>query len=145
MNLKYFRNEEGDYIIYRETNSQEPDNFIYSQSVYITFSILPKNSSTAIENFFDKNIPEIIQRNINELHLDSTKDLSTFTILANYENLDEENSLFKNRLDLKSIDNENTFYKFLFISNMELPLTKNSFLKNPELVIKSIFNTIFHK
>lgn len=142
MNLKYFKNNEGDYIIYRHSNCQYLDNYLYLQTIYTTFSLLPYDS-TNLETFFDKQIPIILDLELHKLHLD-INDILNIQILANYQNLDISNPIFTNNiLDLNSIDNTNNFFKFTFKNNFFLPLNKKTFFKNPGLFIKSAKNSLF--
>ena len=143
MGLKYFKDDIGNYIIFKKSNSQHNDNFIKSQLIFTTFALLPKNSSTDIENFLDKKIDEIILEDVKALNLTSPDDLQFISISANYVDLDKENTLFDDIIDLNDIDSENTFYRFTVFSDVEIPLTKKRLIKNPFLVVQSFFETIF--
>ena len=144
MNLKYFRNQDGDYIIFRHSTCQDIDNYIFSQSVYTTFSILPKNSSNHLEQFFDNQTQIIIDQELDRLHLNSINDLSNLRITANYQNLDIINPIFQNGvLELENIDNNSTFYKFTFNIDLYLPITKSSVSKNPIFFLKSLISSLF--
>lgn len=143
MGLKYFKDDIGNYIIFKKSNSQHNDNCIKSQLIFTTFALLPKNSSTDIENFLDKKIDEIISEDVKALNLTSPDDLQFISISANYVDLDKENTLFDDIIDLNDIDSENTFYRFTVFSDVEIPLTKKRLVKNPFLVVQSFFETIF--
>lgn len=145
MNLNYFKNQDGDYIIYRHPTCQYLDNCIFLQTIYTTFSILPKNDSNALEQLFENQIPIIMNQELDRLHLASIDDLLDIQILANFQNLDINNPIFQNQiLQLENIDNLHTFYKLTFKNNMYLPISKKNVLRNPGLFIKSLGNTIFN-
>ena len=145
MNLKYFKNNEGDYIIYRHSNCQYLDNYLYLQTIYTTFSLLPYDS-TNMETFFDKQIPIILDLELHKLHLD-INDILNIQILANYQNLDISNPIFTNNiLDLNSIDNTNNFFKtstiFHYLSN-EITITTTRF--NNYFIIKNQYCQYFRQ
>lgn len=143
MNLKYFKDENGNYIIYRKTNCQIPDNHILSNTIYTAVSILPKDSSTDIEQVFDNFATTFLQNEFPKMIPKNCQNSANLYITANYENLDSINPVYKeNFLKLEKIDNSYTFYKFIFICQLYIPITLHNIVQNPIFYLKYFLRSL---
>ncbi len=142
INLKYFKDNENNYIIYRTFTDNEPNKYIHSDCFMIRDAILPTNNSTAIESTFDKMAKECIKQQLVKFSNCKETDFSYIRVIGNYINLDKTNPIFTNNILTKmDIDKNNTKYRFGIRIESHYPITIKNFFKNPEIVIKTIVHT----
>lgn len=143
MNLKYFKDEEGNYIIYRNGICQIPDNYILSKTIYNAVSILPKEDSISIEQVFDNFSTTFLKNELPRMIPKNCQNFANIHITANYENFDKINPVYKDGyLKLEKIDNSYTFYQFVFIVQIYFPITLHNIVQNPIFYLKSLFNSL---
>ncbi len=139
INLKYFRDSENNYIIYRNFNDNETYKYIQTSFFMTRDAILPTDDSTAIESMFDNLAKECLKIQLEKFSNCQESDFSQIKILGNFLNTDETNPIFENGiLNKESVDKYNTKYKFGIRIESYYPITIKNFLKNPTLVIKTI-------
>lgn len=145
INLKYFKDPEGNYIIYNKVNSPETENKLVATQFAIKDILIPTNNSEKLESIFDTTAKELLNRQLNDLDLSSEQELANIRILGNFKDLDATNKVYQEKiLDLSQIDKDNTYYRILLMSEITYTLTWKRFLKKPGLFIKSFFHTTFH-
>lgn len=145
INLKYFKDSNDNYIIYRKANQIDSFNSLKSQNISIRDVILPKDSPTDFEKIFDELAQNSIKSQLEKMNLGSDSDFSTIRILGNYINLDISNPVYsKQILNIEQIDPNHSLYRFCIMAEFDYPVNLTNFLKNPKPFIKGFFGTLFH-
>lgn len=139
INLKYFKDSENNYIIYRKFSDNEPNMYMQSTLFMTREAILPTDNPTKIESMLDNLAKECLKIQLENFSNCQESDFSQIRIIGNFINTDETNPIFtKGILNKEDIDKSNTKYRFGIRIESQYPITINNFLKNPTLVIKTI-------
>lgn len=143
INLKYFRDSQDNYILYRNASSTTPDSAIISQDMVVRQVILPKDSTESMEKILDELAMECVERAKQKFKLNSVDSFSSIRVIGNFMDLDETNPVYAQKiLEKEKIDSQNTYYRIGIMSECYYPLNLKNFLHSPTIFIKSFFSTL---
>ena len=142
INLKYFRDSENNYIIFRNVTDKPVDNCVISRKALFKDLLLKKEDSNEMETQLDNLANDCIKAQLKQFHYSDLDSFTTIKVIGNYANLDElDHNYIQRNLDLSKIDSENTFYRIGVVSECYYPVNFKNFLKNPFKILKAILNS----